>query len=164
MLKSAIKSLLAHKTRLALSTLAVVLGVAFIAGTYIYTDTTNEAFGGIFDDAYVGIDVIVTNDSEFSFGQGVFFDDELRRRHRRRRRRRQQVEPAVDGFGAQILDNEGDGDRRRRSAPVLGLPARGDRLCRRFRDPRRPKPDGSQRSRHRRQQRRRGRVTSSATR
>ena len=66
MLKSAIKSLLAHKTRMALSTLAIVLGVAFIAGTYIYTDTTNEAFGGIFDDAYVGIDVIVSGDSERS--------------------------------------------------------------------------------------------------
>ncbi len=106
MLKSAIKSLLAHKTRLALSTLAVVLGVAFIAGTYIYTDTTNEAFGGIFDEAYIGIDVIVTNDSEFSFGQGVFFDDvivaDITAVEGVAR-----VEPSIDGFGVQILDKEG---------------------------------------------------------
>ena len=72
MLKSAIKSLLAHKTRMALSTLAIVLGVAFIAGTYIYTDTTNEAFGGIFDEAYVGIDVIVTSVLQSSAGRMIF--------------------------------------------------------------------------------------------
>lgn len=107
MLKSAIKSLLAHKTRMALSTLAIVLGVAFIAGTYIYTDTTNEAFGGIFDEAFVGIDVIVTGDSEFAFGQGVFFDeavaDDIAAIDGVDR-----IEPAVDGFGVQILDKEGE--------------------------------------------------------
>lgn len=107
MLKSAIKSLLAHKTRLALSTLAVVLGVAFIAGTYIYTDTTNEAFSGIFDEAFVGIDVVVTGDSEFAFGQGVFMDDavvdDIAAVDGVTR-----VEPSVDGFGAQILDREGE--------------------------------------------------------
>lgn len=77
MLKSAIKSLLAHKTRLALTALSIVLGVAFIAGTFIYTDTTKKAFDGIFDDALVGIDAVVTNDSEFAFGQGVYFDESV---------------------------------------------------------------------------------------
>ncbi len=107
MLKSAIKSLLAHKTRMALSTLAIVLGVAFIAGTYIYTDTTNEAFGGIFDEAYVGIDVIVTGDSEFSFGQGVFFDESVAE-DIAAVPGVDRVEPAIDGFGVQILDRKGE--------------------------------------------------------
>jgi len=49
MLKAAIKSLLHHKTRLALTGLSIVLGVAFISGTFIYTDTTSAAFDGIFD-------------------------------------------------------------------------------------------------------------------
>ncbi len=107
MLKSAIKSLLAHKTRMALSTLAIVLGVAFIAGTYIYTDTTNEAFSGIFDEAYVGIDVIVSGDSEFAFGQGVFFDESVAA-DIEAVPGVAQVEPSIDGFGVQILDRQGE--------------------------------------------------------
>ncbi|MDJ0791570.1 MAG: FtsX-like permease family protein [Acidimicrobiia bacterium] len=77
MFKAAIKSLLHHKTRLALTALSIVLGVAFISGTFIYTDTTSEAFDGIFDTAFEGIDVIVTSDSPFSFSQGVYFDEEI---------------------------------------------------------------------------------------
>lgn len=77
MLKAAIKSLLHHKTRLALTGLSIVLGVAFISGTFIYTDTTSSAFDGIFDTAFEGVDVVVTSDSPFSFGQGVYFDEEL---------------------------------------------------------------------------------------
>ena len=34
-----IKGLLAHKLRLALTALSVVLGVAFVAGTFVLTDT-----------------------------------------------------------------------------------------------------------------------------
>lgn len=77
MLKAAIKSLLHHKTRLALTGLSIVLGVAFISGTFIYTDTTSSAFDGIFDTAFEGVDVVVSSDSPFSFGQGVYFDEEL---------------------------------------------------------------------------------------
>ena len=77
MLKAAIKSLLHHKTRLALTGLSIVLGVAFISGTFIYTDTTSAAFDGIFDTAFEGVDVVVSSDSPFSFGQGVYFDEEL---------------------------------------------------------------------------------------
>ena len=39
MLNATLKSLLAHKLRLALTALAVVLGVAFISGTFVLTDT-----------------------------------------------------------------------------------------------------------------------------
>ena len=77
MLKAAIKSLLHHKTRLALTALSIVLGVAFISGTYIYTDTTSEAFDGIFDTAFVGVDAVVTSDSPFAFSQGVYFDESI---------------------------------------------------------------------------------------
>lgn len=77
MLKAAFKSLIHHKTRLALTGLSIVLGVAFISGTFIYTDTTSSAFDGIFDTAFEGVDVVVSSDSPFSFGQGVYFDEEL---------------------------------------------------------------------------------------
>lgn len=77
MLKAAIKSLLHHKARLALTGLSIVLGVAFIAGTFIYTDTTSRAFDGIFDTAFEGVDAVVTSDSPFAFSEGVYFDESM---------------------------------------------------------------------------------------
>ncbi|MGI9666790.1 MAG: FtsX-like permease family protein, partial [Acidimicrobiia bacterium] len=77
MFRAAIKSLLHRKTRLALTALSIVLGVAFISGTFIYTDTTSKAFSGIFDTALEGVDVVVTSDSPFSFSQGVYFDESM---------------------------------------------------------------------------------------
>ena len=43
------RSLLAHKLRLAFSGLAIVLGVAFVAGTMIFTDTLNRTFTALFE-------------------------------------------------------------------------------------------------------------------
>lgn len=77
MLKAAFKSLVHHKTRLALTGVSIILGVAFIAGTFIYTDTTSRAFDAIFDTAFEGIDAVVTSDSPFDFGEGVFFDESM---------------------------------------------------------------------------------------
>ena len=108
MLKAAFKSLLAHKTRLVLTAVSIILGVAFIAGTYIYTDTTNEAFSGIMDDAFSGLDVVVTGDSEFTLsGTGIYFDeslvDDIAAVDGVER-----VIPSVDGIGTQILDQDGE--------------------------------------------------------
>ncbi len=47
MLRATLRGILAHKVRLLLSGLAVVLGVAFVAGSYVFTDTLNAAFTGI---------------------------------------------------------------------------------------------------------------------
>ena len=43
------KSLLGRKMRLLMSTFAIVLGVAFVAGTMIFTDTLNKSFVAIFE-------------------------------------------------------------------------------------------------------------------
>jgi len=56
----ALKSLWARKVRALTTTLAVVIGVAFVAGTYILTDTTFAAFDEIFADSLKGTDVVVT--------------------------------------------------------------------------------------------------------
>ena len=48
MRKIALRGLLARKVRLALTALAVALGVTLIAGTYIFTDTINKSFDNIF--------------------------------------------------------------------------------------------------------------------
>ena len=57
MLYAAWRSLLGRKLRLFMSTFAIVLGVAFVAGTLIFTDTLNKSFTAIFDSS-VG-DVVV---------------------------------------------------------------------------------------------------------
>ena len=53
------KGLLAHKLRLAMTALAVVLGVAFVAGSFVLTDTIERSFGGLFDELAGGIDLQV---------------------------------------------------------------------------------------------------------
>src|SRR5436853_7489888 len=53
------KGLWAHKVRFLLTGLAVVLGVAFMAGTMILTDTMGRTFDGLFDTSNKGVDVVV---------------------------------------------------------------------------------------------------------
>ena len=57
MLRATFKNLLARKLRLALSAFAIVLGVAFVAGSYVFTDSLNKGFTDIF--AKVAPDVTV---------------------------------------------------------------------------------------------------------
>ena len=48
MLRASLKSLFARKVRLVLTTIAIVLGVSFMAGTFVLTDTMNAAFDEVF--------------------------------------------------------------------------------------------------------------------
>jgi putative ABC transport system permease protein len=56
----ALKSLWARKVRALTTTLAVVIGVAFVAGSYVLTDTIFAAFDEIFDESLSGTSVVVT--------------------------------------------------------------------------------------------------------
>ncbi|WP_406489622.1 ABC transporter permease [Streptomyces phaeochromogenes] len=58
MLKATLRSFLAHKGRLLLSALAVVLSVAFVAGSLIFSDTVTRTFDRLF--ASTSADVTVT--------------------------------------------------------------------------------------------------------
>ena len=58
MWRTTINGLCAHKLRLALTAVAVVLGVSFVAGTFILTDTVNAALDQSYTHAAAG-DVIV---------------------------------------------------------------------------------------------------------
>src|SRR5919112_2531554 len=71
MRKVALRGLFARKTRLALTALAVALGVTLIAGTYVFTDTINRSFDKIFAAAYEGIDVVVTPNDDIETTDGV---------------------------------------------------------------------------------------------
>ena len=66
MFRATLKSLFARKVRLALTTLSIVLGVGFVAGTFVLTDTMNAAFDQLFKQASVGIDVVVRAQSAFT--------------------------------------------------------------------------------------------------
>ena len=68
MIRTALKTVFAHKLRLALTALSVMIGVAFIAGTFIFTDTIDNTFSQLFDDVFEGQDVIVQGESEFDVG------------------------------------------------------------------------------------------------
>jgi len=52
MRKVTIKGLLAHKLRLALTSLAIVLGVTFISGTFVLTDTLHNMFTSLVGSIY----------------------------------------------------------------------------------------------------------------
>ena len=59
MLKVSIRSLLSHKLRLLLTMLAILIGVASVAGTFIFIDTINGTFNRIFQGADSGVAVTV---------------------------------------------------------------------------------------------------------
>ena len=58
-----LKSLWARKVRALLTTFAVFLGVAFMVGSYVLTDTIFAAFDEIFDDSLKGTSVVVTSEN-----------------------------------------------------------------------------------------------------
>jgi putative ABC transport system permease protein len=66
-----LKGLLAHKLRLALTALAIVLGVTFISGTFVLTDTLNNTFSSLFTSVYSKIDFQVRGVAQFGSGAGA---------------------------------------------------------------------------------------------
>ncbi len=62
MLKTALRSLQANKLRFGLTALSVVMGVAFVAGSFVFTDTIQARFDTLFDDVYAGVDATVRID------------------------------------------------------------------------------------------------------
>jgi putative ABC transport system permease protein len=65
-LRAAIRSLLARKVRLILTGLAVVLGVGFMAGTFVLTDTMTRAFNDLVETGTSSIDVLVRSSNAFT--------------------------------------------------------------------------------------------------
>ncbi|MGJ5895602.1 ABC transporter permease [Streptomyces niveiscabiei] len=62
MLKATLRSFLAHKGRLLLSALAVVLSVAFVAGSLIFSDTVTRTFDRLFASTSADVTVAPRND------------------------------------------------------------------------------------------------------
>ncbi len=77
-----LKGLLTRKLRTALTAIAIVLGVATVAGTFVLTDSIDKAFDSIFEEVYSGTDATVTPKSPFDISEGsgtteASFDESL---------------------------------------------------------------------------------------
>ncbi|MFF0277894.1 ABC transporter permease [Streptomyces sp. NPDC004330] len=61
MFRTALRNVLAHKARLLMTVLAVMLGVAFVSGTLVFTDTLGQAFRNqsakSYDDVAVAVEM-----------------------------------------------------------------------------------------------------------
>src|SRR6186997_2266781 len=69
--KVAIRGLLSRKLRSVLTGFAVVVGVAFVVGTLIFTDTINESFTNLFERTQKGVDVSVQGRQPFKVQFGI---------------------------------------------------------------------------------------------
>ncbi|MFE7549081.1 ABC transporter permease [Streptomyces gardneri] len=59
MFRTALRNVLAHKARLLMTVLAVMLGVAFVSGTLVFTDTLSQAFRNQSAKSYDDVSVAV---------------------------------------------------------------------------------------------------------
>lgn len=71
MFRASLKSVLARRRRLALTLAAVVLGVTFVTGTLVLTDTSNRMFDEQFAERPGGADLTVRAAATFDQGMGV---------------------------------------------------------------------------------------------
>jgi putative ABC transport system permease protein len=108
MLRLTLKELAAKKLRLLATALAVIIGVAFLAGTLTLTDTVMHTFDGLLAQADAGTDVYVRGASPLKLGFGdsrprvdATLADQIRRVDGV-----DQVATRVSGY-AQILDKHG---------------------------------------------------------
>lgn len=111
MIRLTVRGLLTRKVRGALTAVAILLGVAMVAGTLMLTDSINRAFDEIFAEVNEGVDVSVTPrleaESDFAPATGAALPERLLDRIRRV----DGVERAAGGIDdptIKILDPEGD--------------------------------------------------------
>ena len=63
------RNLVARKVRLALSGVAIVLGVAFVSGSFIFTDAMAGAFNGIIKGSTADVEIAPTGANDVDSGQ-----------------------------------------------------------------------------------------------
>ena len=122
MFRLTIKELVAKKLRLLSTAMAVLLGVAFLAGTLVLTDTVTKTFDSVLADANAGTDAYVRGDSPLDLGFGearpridAALVDALRH-GRRRRPGRAFGSPATPRSSTRTARSSATRERRRCSA------------------------------------------------
>ncbi|MGO4692490.1 ABC transporter permease [Glaciibacter sp. 2TAF33] len=71
MIRIAFAQVLAHRLRLALTVIAVLLGVTFVTGSLVLNDTAQQLFDDQFRTASAGADLTVRTATAFDSGMGV---------------------------------------------------------------------------------------------
>ncbi len=71
MLRTALRNLSANKLRLLTTGLAVLIGVAFMSGTMIFSSTLGRTLDTMFANAYEGTDALVRAESTFETPEGI---------------------------------------------------------------------------------------------
>jgi putative ABC transport system permease protein len=122
MLRLSIRNLLAHKIRFAMTTFAVVMGVGFVVGSFVVTDSLRRSVDTLFTEIMSGVDVSVraeTNLSTASMASRGRVSAEL-----------EEVVQGIEGVEAaegmatgyaQLIDLDGE-PLTTTGAPFLGLP------------------------------------------
>ncbi|WP_406455788.1 ABC transporter permease [Streptomyces sp. NBC_01622] len=77
MFRTALRNVLAHKARLLMTVLAVMLGVAFVSGTLVFTNTISNAFQNSSAKGFDQVDVAVQAKHQDSEGDAVGKTPEL---------------------------------------------------------------------------------------
>ena len=125
MLTATLRGMVAHKLRLVLTTASIALGVAFLAGTLVLTDTMGLAFEQLFGKVSAGTDAVVRTEAPYTAVRG--------HRHQPRRRsppRSSTTSRKVDGVRAAegsvsgyalLTDNDGKAILTSGGAPTHGL-------------------------------------------
>jgi putative ABC transport system permease protein len=110
--KFALKGLFGRKLRTALTALAIVLGVAMVSGTYVLTDSIDEAFDAIFNDVRQGSDAVITGRAAFDLSDGSGTEaptlDESLLERIRELPEVQVAEGGVDSESTVLVDREGE--------------------------------------------------------
>src|SRR5262245_56366803 len=71
MIRVALKGLLGRKLRTSLTAIAIVLGVAMVAGTFMLTDSIDQAFDSIFTDVRKGANAVISGKTAFDISTDV---------------------------------------------------------------------------------------------
>ena len=134
MLTATLREMLAHKLRLVLTTASIALGVAFLAGTLVLTDTMGLAFEQLFGKVSAGTDAVVRTEAPYTAVR--------RRRHQPRPDRRvasstdvrnvdgvRAAEGSVTGY-ALLTDNDGKAILTNGGAPTMGYSMPADEKLR----------------------------------
>jgi putative ABC transport system permease protein len=77
MFRTALRNVLAHKARLMMTVLAVMLGVAFVSGTLVFTSTLSDAYQKSFAKGFDQVDVAVEPEHREAAGDRVGETPEL---------------------------------------------------------------------------------------
>ena len=71
MFRLTMRTILSHKRRMISSVLSIVLGIAFLSGTLVFTDSLQRTFDDLFSSVYAQTDAVVRSTEEVETQMGT---------------------------------------------------------------------------------------------